>query len=41
MRSDDVARCFIRARKNKVAEVLATLEALSHVRRVGNERYAA
>lgn len=41
MRAEDVARCFSRARKDKVAEVLATLETLSQVHRVGTERFAA
>lgn len=41
MRGEDVARCFKSANKNKVAEVLATLEALSQIHRVGTERFAA
>lgn len=41
LRAEEVARCFSRANKIKVGEVLATLEALSQIHRVGTERFAA
>lgn len=41
LRAEDVARCFTRANKIKVAEVLTTLETLSQIHRVGTERFAA
>ena len=40
-RAEEVARNFTRANRNKVAEVLETLDALSQVHRVGQERFAA
>jgi hypothetical protein len=41
LRAEEVARNFTRANRNKVAEVLETLDALSQVHRVGQERFAA
>ena len=41
LRAEDVARNFSRANRAKVAEVLATLRALSQIHAVGPERFAA
>ncbi|PHS78693.1 MAG: SAM-dependent methyltransferase [Rhodospirillaceae bacterium] len=41
LRAEEVARTFTRANKNKVGEVLSTLEGLSQIHRVGTERFAA
>ena len=41
LRAEDVARNFSRANKNKVTEVLHTLNALSQVHMVGDARFAA
>lgn len=37
---EEIAGCFVRANRKKVAEVVETLEALSQVHRVNDERYA-